>query len=70
MSYGTAPFAVWDPTYLHIAPDVYVPSASAIYTSLSGDANTTLLGPYGAGDAGVEIICCSKTVYITAPYFG
>ena len=70
VSYGTAPLAVWDPTYLHLAPAVYVPSAAAIDTSLSGDANITLLGPYGAGDAGVEIIRCCKTVYIPAPYVG
>ena len=33
VSYGTAPLAVWDPTYLHLAPAVYVPSAAAIDTS-------------------------------------
>ena len=70
VSYGTAPLAVWDPTYLHLAPAVYVPSAATIDTSLAGDSNITLLGPYGAGDAGVEIICCCKTVYVPAPYVG
>ena len=70
ISYGTATLAVWYPTYLHIAPAVYVPSAATIDTSISGDANITLLGPYGAGDAGVEIIRCRKTVYVTAPYVG
>ena len=70
VSYGTAPLTLWDPTYLHLAPAVYVPSATAINTSLSGDANVTLLGPYGAGDAGVEIIRCRKTVYVPAPYVG
>ena len=70
VSYGTVPLAVWDPTYLHLAPDVYVPSAAAIDTSLAGDANITLLGPYGAGDAGAEIIRCCKTVYVTEPYVG
>ena len=58
---------MWDPTYLHLALDVYVPIAAAIDTSLAGDANITLLGPYGAGDAGVEIICCRNTVYVPAP---
>ena len=62
VSYGTAPLAVWDPTYLHPAPAVYVPRAAAIDTSLPGDPNITLLGPYGAGDAGVNIIRCSKSV--------
>ena len=70
VSYGTTPLAVWEPTYLQLAPDVYVPSAAAIDTSLVGDANITLLGPYGAGDAGVEIIRCRKTVYVPAPYVG
>ena len=70
MSYGTAPLAVWDPTYLQLAPAVYVPSTVAIDTSLSGDANITLLGPYSAGDAGIEIIRCRKTVYVPAPYVG
>ena len=45
-----------------------MPSAAAIDTSLAGDANLTLLGPYGAGDAGVETIRCRKTVYVPAPY--
>ena len=68
VSYGTAPLLVWDPTYLHLAPAVYVPSAAAIDTSLSGDPNVTLLGPYGAGDMGDEIIHCCKTVYVPTPY--
>ena len=59
-----------DPTYLHFALAVYAPRAAAIDTSLSGDANVTLLGTYGAGDAGVEIIRCRKTVYVPAPYVG
>ena len=29
-----------------------------------------MLGPYGAGDAGVESIRCRKTVYVPAPYVG
>ena len=61
---------MWDPTYLHLAAAVYVLSAAAIYTSLSGNANITLLGPYGEGDAGVEIIRCLKTVYVPTPYVG
>ena len=51
-------------------PAVYVLSAAVIDTSLSGDTNIMLLGPYGAGDAGVEIIRCRKTVYVPAPYVG
>ena len=70
VSYGTAPLANWDPTYLHLAPAVHVTSAAAIDTSLAGDANLTLLGPYGAGDSGVETIRCRKTVYVPAPYVG
>ena len=70
MSYGTAPLVEWDPTYLHLALAVYVPSAAYINTSLSGDANLMLLGPYEAGDVGVEIIRCRKTVYVPAPYVG
>ena len=69
-SYGTMPLAVWDPTYLHLTPAVHVPSAAAIDMTLSGDANLTLLGPYGAGDSGVEIIRCRKTVYVPALYVG
>ena len=56
VSYVTAPLAVWDPTYLDLTPAIYVLSASAIDTSLAGDSNITLLEPYGALDAGVEII--------------
>ena len=70
MSYGTAPLANWNPTYLHLDPAVYVPSDATINTSLSGNAILTLLGPYGAGEAGVEIIRCRKTVYVPAPYTG
>ena len=62
--------AVWDPTYFHLAPDFYVTSAVAIDTSLAGYPNVTLLGPYGAGDIGAEIICCIKTVYVPAAYVG
>ena len=47
-----------------------MPSAAAIDTPLSGDANVTIIGPYGAGDAGVEIIRCHKKVYVPAPYVG
>ena len=70
VSNDTAPLAVWDPTYLHLLPAVYVLNAVAIDTSLAGDTNLTLLGPYGAGDAEVEIIRCRKTVYVPAPYVG
>ena len=70
VSHGTAPLVDWDPTYLHLSPAVHVLSAAAINTSLAGDANLTLLGPYGAGDVGVETIRCRKTVYIPAPYVG
>ena len=68
VSFGTAPLAVWDPTYLHLAPAVYVLSADTIYTYLAGYPNVTLLGPYGAIGAGAEIIRCPKTVYVPAPY--
>ena len=70
MSHGTAPLAKWDPTYLHLAPAVYVSSATAIYTPLSCDAILTLIRPFGAGDAWVEIIRCCKTVYVPEPYIG
>ena len=62
--------AVWDPTYLHLAPAVYVPIAATVDKSLSGNTNVMLLGPYGARDAGVEIIRCCKKVYVPAPYGG
>ena len=68
--YGIAPLAVWDPTYLHLDPAVYVTSATTIDTSLTGDPNITLLGPYGAGEVGAKIIRCCKTVYVPAPYIG
>ena len=45
VSYVTATLAVWDPTYLHLDPAVYVPSAAAIDTSLAGYPTITLLGP-------------------------
>ena len=70
VSYGTAPLVGWDPTYLHLAPAVYVPSAAAIETSLAGNPNVTLLGPYVAGDVGVKIIRCRKTVYVPATFVG
>ena len=47
-----------------------MPSAAAIDTSLAGDTNLMLLRPYLAGDAGVEIIRCHKTMYVPAPYDG
>ena len=45
-------------------------SAAAIDDSLAGDPNLTLVGPYGAGEVGVETIRCRKTVYVPAPYAG
>ena len=68
--YGTTTLVVWDPTYLHLALAVYVPSAAVIDTSLARDSKITLLGPYDTGDAGVEIIRCRKMVYVPAPYVG
>ena len=47
-----------------------MPSVADIDTSLAGDPNVKFLGPYGAGDAGAEIIRCRKTVYVPAPYVG
>ena len=70
MSYGSTPLPEWDPINLHLTPAVHVTSASAIDTSLSAGANLILLGPYGAGDVGVEIIRCHTTVYVPAPYVG
>ena len=70
VSYGTAPLTEWDPTYLHLALAAYVPSAAAINTSLSYIANLTLLGPYRAGNVGVEIIRCRKTLYFSTLYVG
>ena len=62
VTYGTAPLAQWDPAYLHLASAVHVPSAAMINVAIAGDPNLKMLGPYGAGDAGVESIRCCKTV--------
>ena len=70
VSYGTAPLAQWDPAYLHLVPDVHIPSAAVIDAAIAGDPDLKLLGPYGAGDAGFESICCHKTVYVPTPYVG
>ena len=67
VSYGTVSLAVWDPTYPHLSPAVYVPSAAAIDTSLARDPTIHLLGPYVLGDAVSENIHCCKTVYVLAP---
>ena len=68
VAFGTAPLAHWDPAYLYLAAAVNVPSAAAIDATISGDAGLKMMGPYGAGDAGVESVCCRKTVYVPAPY--
>ena len=70
VAYGTAPLAQWDSDDLHLAPAVLVPSAAAIDASVASYNDLKLLGTYGAGDAGVEIIRCCKTVYVPAPYVG
>ena len=70
VTYGTAPLAQWDPAYLHLASAVHVPSAAMIDTAIAGGKNLKMLGPYAAGDAGVESIRCRKTVYVPAPYVG
>ena len=70
VTYGTAPLDQWDPAYLHLAPSVHVPSAAVIDAAIARDPDPKMLGPYGAGDAGVESTHCCKTVYIPAPYVG
>ena len=70
MTFGTALLAQWDTTYLRLALAVHIPSAAMIDAAIAGDAKLKMLGPYGAGDAGVESILCHKTVYIPAPYVG
>ena len=45
VTFGTAPFAQWDPTYLHLATAVHVPSAAMIDAAIAGDANLKMLGP-------------------------
>ena len=50
VSYSTMPLAVWDPTHLHLAPAVHVPSAAAIDTSLSG--KTHAVGTLRSGRRG------------------
>ena len=70
VSYGNAPLSQWDPTYLHLDPAVHVPSTAVIDAAIAGDPDLNLLGPYGAGDVGVENIRCCKTVYVPAPYVG
>ena len=49
---------------------VHVPSAATIDAAIAGDADLKMLGPYGAGDAGVESVRCRKRVYVPAPYVG
>ena len=70
VAYGTAPLAQLDPAYLHLAPAVLAPSSAAIDTAIAGNPELRLLGPYGAGDAGVESIRCRNTVYVPALYVG
>ena len=70
VTFGTAPLAHWDPAYLHLAAAVHVPSAAMIDAAIVGDAGLKMMGPYGAGDTGVESVCCRKTVYVPAPYVG
>ena len=62
VTFRTAPLAQWDPAYLRLATAVQVPSAAMIDAAIAGDADLMLLGPYGAGDAGVESVRCRKTV--------
>ena len=68
VTFGTAPLAHWYPAYLHLTAAVHVPSAAAIDTAIAGEAGLKMMGPYGAGDAGVESVRCRKTVYVPAPY--
>ena len=41
-----------------------------IDAAIAGDTNLNMLGHYVAGDTGVEIIRCHKTVYVPAPNVG
>ena len=38
VTFGTAPLAHWDPSKLHLAAAVHVPSAAAIDAAIAGDA--------------------------------
>ena len=45
VAYGTTPLAQWDPAYLHLAPDVHVPSATVIDAAIVGYPDLKMLGP-------------------------
>ena len=49
---------------------MHIPSADMIDATIAGDANLKMVGPYRAGDAGVESVRCRKRVYVPAPYVG
>ena len=70
VTFGTAPLAQWDPAYLHLATAVHVLSSAMIDAAIARDADLKMVGPYREGDAGVESVCCRKTVYVPAPYVG
>ena len=70
VTFGTAPLAMWDPTYLQQAAAVNVLTPAAIDTALAGDPAVTLLGPFADGDPSTEAVRCRKTVYVPAPFVG
>ena len=70
VTFRTDPLTHWDPGYLHLAAAVHVPSAAMIDAAIAGDADLKMVGPYGAGDAGVQSVRCRKKVYVPTPYVG
>ena len=54
--YGNVSTARWLSLYLHLAADVYVPTAAAINAALAADTTATLLGPYTATSPNYEAV--------------
>ncbi len=59
----------WLDNYFHqVNNQIRVPTAAAIDTTLAGDANLQIIGPYNQNDADTELIRVRRTVYVPPAY--
>jgi hypothetical protein len=59
----------WDDAYFHqVNAQIRVPTAAVIDTTLAGDVNATILGPFTQADADTELIRVRRCCYVPPKY--
>ncbi len=69
LHHNQAVLVEWQDNYFHqVQNQIRVPTAAAIDTTLAGDANLQVLGPYNDQDADTELIRVRRTCYVPPAY--